>query len=67
MIWPDLEKGARPFYEALTKVEFSPAIYKRLLDFYEAKLEASRDQLGSLDSSQDEILHHVACQVCGIV
>ena len=41
-------------------MEFSPAIYKRLLDFYEDKLEVSRDQ--QLHWGQEEILHQVACQ-----
>ncbi len=51
-----MEDGARPFYEALKKVEFSPSTYKSLLSLYEAKLAASEDKI------EEGILHQVACQ-----
>jgi len=69
VIWPKLKDGARPFYEALKKVEFSPAIYKRLLGFYEDKFEVSRgNELQGQISDQSqaeiqaEILYQVACK-----
>ena len=52
MIWPKLSDGARPFYEALKHIEFSPETYSEILTLYaEMKPQNSSD-----------LLHDVACK-----
>ncbi len=54
--------GARPFYEALKKVEFSPSNYKRLLGLYENTLKETSLSEAEDQSREEDILYKVACQ-----
>ena len=54
MVWDQLEHAAVPFYETVRKVEFSPRTYNELLASYEQKLQGA--------SSEEDLLHDVACE-----
>ena len=53
--------GARPFYEAVKKVEFSPETYDRLLISYQQKLN-NLGLGGGLEAVRDQALREVACE-----
>ena len=59
LYWPQLSDGARPFFETLKQIEFSPETYKEILSLY---AELQSNTIGTSKNDTAELLYDVACK-----